>query len=102
MKTIFATLAAVALALPASATPRHPHYTNGGQCAGAEGSGCRYTLEIVNPDEVMVVVPGLENLGPSRLSTVQWCQKIEGTNNWQSLITDADFDLMEACLIEHT
>lgn len=69
-----------ALALPASASSVHP---------------------VVNPDEAMVVVPGLENLGPSRLSTVQHCSEIEGVN-WQNLVTDSDYFNMESCLIEHT
>ena len=102
MKTAFAILAAVTLALPAGATPQSPDFINGGQCAGDSYSKCRYTLEVINPDEEMVQVPGLENLGPSRISTVEFCQEIEGLNDWRQLITDSDFDLMEACLIEHT
>jgi len=101
MNKLLSALTAVTLALPASATPQSPDFINGGQCAGDSYSKCRYTLEIVNPDEPMVQVPGLENLGPSRLSTVQFCSEIEGVN-WQDLQTDSDFDLMESCLIEHT
>ena len=101
MNKFLSALTVLTLALPAGATPVHPHYTNNGQCAGAEGSGCRYTLEIVNPNEVMVQVPGLENLGPSRLSTVKFCAEVEKVN-WQNLMTDSDFEMMESCLIEHT
>jgi hypothetical protein len=81
MKKTLLAAAALLLALPASATP---------------------VRLIVEPYEQMVVVPGLEILGPSRISTVKWCQKVEGVKDWRNLITDSDFDLMEACLIEHT
>ena len=101
MNKLIASLATLALALPASATPQSPDYVNGGQCAGGPGSGCRYSLEIVNPDEVMVVVPGLEDLGPSRLSTVEFCSEIEGVS-WQNLMTDSDYYQMESCLQEMT
>jgi hypothetical protein len=102
MKTLLSILAAVAFAVPAQATPESPDFINGGQCAGDVYSKCRYTLEVINPDEEMVQVPGLENLGPSRISTVEFCQEIEGLNDWREMMTDSDFDLMEACLIEHT
>ena len=52
--------------------------------------------------ERMVVVPGLEWLGKSRLSTVTFCAKDTGSGNWQQLVTDLHFDRMEACLIEMT
>jgi len=80
MIKLLASLAALGLTLPASATP---------------------VRLVVNPYEPMVTVPGLENLGPSRVSTVEFCSEIEGLN-WKNLQTDSDFDLMEACLIEHT
>jgi hypothetical protein len=80
MKKLLSALTVLAMATPAMATP----------------------ARVVNPGEPMVVVPGLEVLGPNRLSTVQWCQKVEGTNDWRKLITDSDFELMEGCLIEHT
>ena len=57
---------------------------------------------VVNPNEQMVTVPGLEHLGPSRISTVRFCQETEGTNEWRSLMTDSDFERMEACLAAHT
>ena len=93
--------AAALLAGPGSAAPQSPDYSNGGQCAGDVYSKCRYSLEIVNPTERMIQVPGLENLGPSRISTVEFCAEIENLD-WQNLVTDSDFDLMESCLIEHT
>ena len=60
------------------------------------------TRDVVNPGERMVLVPGLEKLGPSRLSTVTYCAKQTGSGNWQQLITDLHFDRMEACLIDLT
>jgi hypothetical protein len=98
-------LTALALAattvLPAGATPQSPDYSNGGQCAGNQLSKCRYTLEIVNPSEIMILVPGLESLGYSRESTVIHCSEITGTD-YTNLITDSDFESMHACLSEHT
>jgi hypothetical protein len=99
---LFALLSTVALATPAAATPQSPDYINGGQCAGDAYSKCRYTLEIVDPDETMVVVPGLEFVGASRLSTVEFCAEVEGLGDWRQLITDHDFDAMHGCLVEHT
>lgn len=98
MKLLTALALCFACVAPVGATPQSPDYINGGQCAGDRYSKCRYTLEIINPDEQMVVVPGLEWMGASRISTVEFCEESEGTNPWDQLITDADFDLMEACL----
>ena len=56
----------------------------------------------VNPDEAMVTVPGLEFLGASRLSTVQFCANDIGVDNWRDLQTDAEFEGMEVCLKEMT
>jgi hypothetical protein len=50
----------------------------------------------------MVLVPGLEKLGPSRISTVTFCAKEIGNAKWQELVTDLHFDRMEACLIDLT
>jgi hypothetical protein len=81
MKTkLFALLTYTVLALPAGATP----------------------VAVVNPNERMVTVPGLEQLGPSRISTVQHCAEIEGIANWRELTTDSDFENMQSCLAEHT
>ena len=102
MKTILTALAlAATTALPVAAAPQSPDYINGGQCAGDRYSKCRYTLEIVNPSEPMILVPGLEFLGYSRISTVEHCAEIVGTDYTQ-LITDSDYTQMEQCLIEHT
>ena len=56
----------------------------------------------VNPTERMVLVPGLEKLGPSRISTVTFCAKEIGNANWQGLVTDLHFDRMAACLTDLT
>ncbi len=102
MKKLIATLAiAAATALPAAATPQSPDYINGGQCAGDQYSKCRYSLEIVNPEEPMIVLPAFKNLGASRLSTIEWCSEVVG-KTYDELITDSDFEDYEACLIEHT
>jgi len=58
--------------------------------------------EVVNPNEPMVVVPGLEFLGASRISTVEHCSELEGVEDWQNVITDEQLLNLEACLIEHT
>ena len=75
-----------------------------GNCAGPTGSGCRYSLEVVNPPEPMVVVPGLRHLGSSRISTVLFCVESElgRGKDWRNLITDSDFELIEGCLRAHT
>lgn len=82
---LFAILSTLALAMPtaALATPERT---------------------IVNPNELMVLVPGLEGLGYSRISTVEHCAAIVGIqgDDWMELATDSEFEGMEACLIEHT
>ena len=103
MQKFFSALALVlATAIPAGATPQSPDYINGGQCAGDQYSKCRYSLEIVNPSEPMVLVPSLEFLGYSRISTVEFCAEVENINDWTNLMTDEELFGMEACLIEHT
>ena len=103
MQKFFSALALVlATAIPAGATPQSPDYINGGQCAGDALSKCRYSLEIVEPNELMVLVPNLEFLGYSRISTVEHCAEIENIADWTNLITDEELFGMEACLIEHT
>ena len=101
-KFISALALALATALPAGATPQSPDYINGGQCAGDAYSKCRYSLEIVNPSEPMVLVPSLEFLGYSRISTVEHCAELENIADWTNLMTDEELYGMEACLIEHT
>ena len=57
---------------------------------------------VVSPGEPMVLLPGLEHLGYSRLSTVEHCETITGVPDYSRLITDYELESMEACLIEHT
>lgn len=103
MKKLLATLAIIAsAAMPAGATPQSPDYINGGQCAGDRYSKCRYTLEVINPNEPMVVIPELKFLGPSRISTIEHCAELEHIADWKNMITDEELLSMEACLIEHT
>jgi hypothetical protein len=102
LKKLIATVAiATATVMPAGATPQSPDYINGGQCAGDVYSKCRYSLEIVEPNELMVVVPNLEFLGYSRISTVEHCAELENINDWTNLMTDEELFGMEACMIEH-
>ena len=56
---------------------------------------------IVNPHEQMVLVPGLQFLGASRVSTVHYCAALTHTD-WHNLITDSDFESMQSCLTENT
>jgi len=103
MKKLLATLAIIAsAAMPAGATPQSPDYHNGGQCAGDQYSKCRYTLEIVKPNEPMVLIPELKFLGLSRISTVEHCAELEYIADWKNMMTDEELWGMEACLIEHT
>jgi len=81
IKQLTVALATLALSLPAGATPERV---------------------IVNPNEPMVVVPGLEKIGPSRISTVLHCSDIYGIADWTNLITDDELDGMWECLLEHT
>ena len=103
LKKLIAAAATIAsAAMPAGATPQSPDYSNGGQCAGNALSKCRYSLEIIEPNEPMVVVPNLEMVGPSRISTVEFCAEMVGVNDWSDMITDLELDGMYVCLIEHT
>ena len=101
MRIIAALALALATALPAAATPESPDYSNGGQCAGDALSKCRYSLEIVNPSELMIVVPNLEFLGYSRISTVEHCSEIVGVEDYTNLTTDSELEGMMGCLKEH-
>jgi hypothetical protein len=65
-------------------------------------AGATPERRVVNPGEVMVLVPGLEELGYSRISTVEHCSEIVGARDWADLMTDSEFEGMEACLVEHT
>lgn len=81
-KAILTALAGLALGGVALATPVPPR-------------------PVVAPHEQTVIVPGLEFLGESRISTVRHCAAITHTD-WRNLITDSDYENMESCLIEHT
>jgi hypothetical protein len=83
MKKLIAALAiAAATVLPAGATPRQ--------------------LEVINYDEMMVLVPSLEHVGYSRITTVEACAEWNNITDWTDLITDEDLLNMEACLWEMT
>ena len=76
-----------------------------GNCAAPAGSGCRYDSGVfvpVKPNELMVVVPGLEFLGLSRISSVQHCQRQTGARDWMELQTDAELEGMNRCLADLT
>jgi hypothetical protein len=102
LKFISALAIATATALPAAATPQSPDFINGGQCAGDQYSKCRYSLEIVKPNEPMVLIPELKFLGLSRISTIEHCAELENVADWKNMMTDEELYGMEACLIEHT
>jgi hypothetical protein len=57
---------------------------------------------IVNPTEKMVIVPGLDFLGASRISSVRYCVTSTGVRDWRNLITDGDLQNMESCLRDLT
>ena len=57
---------------------------------------------VVAPSEPMVRVPGLEELGQSRISTVLYCAKQAGVDDYRELMTDSEFERMHDCLAEHT
>ena len=57
---------------------------------------------VVHPHERMVVVPGLEFLGASRISSVRHCVTSTGVRDWRNLITDGDLQNMESCLRDLT
>ena len=57
---------------------------------------------VVSPSEKMVTIPGLEFLGASRVSSVQFCVSQTGANDWRNIITDGDLQSMESCLRDLT
>jgi hypothetical protein len=57
---------------------------------------------IVSPSEKMVVVPGLEFLGASRISSVRYCMNRTGAKDWRNLLTDSELDSMHRCLSDLT
>ena len=70
--------------------------------AGTPAGATPTQRDIVAYDEMMILVPNLEYLGYSRLSTVEHCAEIEKINDYTNLMTDNDLERMEFCLIEHT
>ena len=60
------------------------------------------SAQIVSPEEPMVVTPGLQYLGPSRISTVEFCADSTGVKDWRNMITDEEFAAMEECFLENT
>ncbi len=81
-KFISALALVLATAIPAGATPTQ--------------------LEVIAYDEMMVMVPHLEHVGYSRITTVEACAEWNNITDWTNLITDEELYGMEACLIEHT
>ena len=73
----------------------------GALALGAGPTGAK-PFEIVNPTEKMVVVPGLEKIGASRISTVEFCADVYGVEDWNNMITDDELDGMWECLLSHT
>ena len=60
------------------------------------------THPVVSPSEKMVTVPGLEYMGASRVSSVQFCVSQTGAKDWRHLITDSDLQNVELCLRDLT
>jgi len=59
------------------------------------------TFEVMNPDELMVLVPNVEFVGYSRISTVEFCAQLNNIQDWTDMGTDEELYSMEGCLIEH-
>ena len=57
---------------------------------------------VIHPHERMVVVPGLEYMGASRISSVRHCVSQTGATDWRNLITDSDLQNVELCLRDLT
>jgi len=81
-KLIVAIAISASAAMPAGATPTQ--------------------REVIAYDEMMVLVPHLEHVGYSRISTVEACAEWNNINDWTEIITDEDLLNMEGCLIEMT
>ena len=58
--------------------------------------------QVVNPDEAMIVVPQLQYLGESRVSSVNFCVQQVGVKSVDQVITDLQLDILEGCLIDIT
>ena len=61
-------------------------------------------LPVVAYEEMMVLVPGLEGHGYSRITTVEHCAALNGVQGdaWMELLTDSELEGMEACLVDLT
>jgi len=57
---------------------------------------------VVAPSEPTVITPGLEFMGASRISTVEFCATVTGVKDWRNMMTDYEFEAMEDCYNEHT
>ena len=85
MKTILTAIAALALGGQALALPMPPK-----------------VQPEVTYDRMMVLVPGLEGLGYSRLVSVEYCAEVTKVKDWTALTTDSELEGMEACLVDLT
>ena len=83
MKTTLFALVALAVGSAALAVPVPPH-------------------PVVSPTEPTVVVPGLEFVGASRISSVRFCVQQTGAKDWHNLITDSELESMHKCLVDLT
>ena len=57
---------------------------------------------VIHPHERMVVVPGLEYMGASRISSVRHCVSQTGATDWRNLITDTELESMHNCMADLT
>jgi hypothetical protein len=57
---------------------------------------------VMYPTEPTVVVPGLEFLGASRVSSVTHCVTSTGVRDWRNLITDSELESMHKCMVDLT
>ena len=57
---------------------------------------------VIHPHERMVVVPGLEYMGASRISSVRHCVTSTGVKDWRNLITDTELESMHNCMADLT
>ena len=83
MKTTLFAIATLAMGNIALAVPTPPH-------------------PVMNPTEPMVIVPGLEFLGASRVSSVTHCVTSTGVKDWRNLITDTELESMHKCMADLT
>ena len=75
----------------------------GALALGAGPTGATPTQrEVIAYDELMVLVPHLEFVGYSRISTVEFCAEMLGVEDWTDMITDDELDGMHVCLLEQT